>query len=83
MLAAALAIVPMHAATDNPVSSEVPPVYEMGSRRELFVDHALISHLENTTLRLHAPVNSGMAFKIDRPWEGPGNFGHVIILGPG
>ena len=79
MLAAALAIVPMHAATDNPVSSEVPPVYEMGSRRELFVDHALISHLENTTLRLHAPVNSGMAFKIDRPWEGPGNFGHVII----
>lgn len=50
-----------------------------GSRRELFVDHALIESLENATLRLHQPIRAGIALKIDRPWEGPVNFGSVII----
>jgi hypothetical protein len=47
----------------------------IGSRRELFVDHLLIGHLDNTSLKLHEPVSGGVAVRIDRPWEGPGNFG--------
>lgn len=51
----------------------------LGTQRELFVDHALIDRLDNVTLRLHEPVKDGVALKIDRPWEGPGNFGYVVI----
>jgi hypothetical protein len=48
-------------------------------RRELFVDRALIERLDNVTLKLHQPVRAGAVLKIDRPWEGPANFGSVII----
>ncbi len=48
-------------------------VVNIGSRRELFVDHLLIDRLENSHLRLHEPVSGGLAIKIDRPWEGPVN----------
>ena len=58
---------------------EKSDVIELGTRRELFVDDALIDRLDNATLRLHEPVRAGVALKIDRPWEGPGNFGSVII----
>lgn len=49
------------------------------ARRELFVDDALIERLEGVTLRLHEPVRAGAILKIDRPWEGPANFGSVVI----
>lgn len=62
-----------------PDQSTQSAVLDLGTRRELFVDHALIAQLDNTTLRLHTPATAGVALKIDRPWEGPGNFGHVII----
>lgn len=32
-----------------------PPVRDIGSRRELFIDQFLIERMENTTLRLHEP----------------------------
>ena len=45
----------------------------LGSRRELFVDHLLIDRLDNTRLQLHEPVSGGVAIRIDKPWEGPAN----------
>jgi len=67
------------AATATGESTEKSDVIELGTRRELFVDEALIERLDNVTLRLHEPIRSGVALKIDRPWEGPANFGSVVI----
>ena len=49
------------------------------TRRELFVDHLLIDRLDNTHLKLHEPVSGGVAIRIDKPWEGKGNFGISVI----
>ena len=51
----------------------------IGSRRELFVDRLLIDRLDNTHLKLHEPVSGGVAIRIDKPWEGPSNFGICVI----
>ena len=51
----------------------------IGSRRELFVDRLLIDRLDNTHLKLHEPVSGGVALAIDKPWEGPANFGMSVI----
>src|SRR5205823_1351630 len=42
----------------------------LGSRRELFVDHFLIEKMEGLQLKLHEPQREGIALKFDRPWEG-------------
>ena len=52
---------------------------DIGSRRELFVDRLLIDRLDNAQLKLHEPVSGGRAIGIDKPWEGPGNFGISVI----
>ncbi len=44
---------------------------EIGTRRELFVDHALIEKLDGTRLVLHRPRQEGIVLRFDRPWEGP------------
>ncbi len=44
---------------------------DIGSRRELFVDHFLIEKLDGTELRLHRPVDEGRVLAFDKPWEGP------------
>jgi hypothetical protein len=51
----------------------------IGARRELFVDRLLIHRLENTILKLHEPVPAGVAIRLDKPWEGPANFGMSVI----
>ncbi|MBL8292810.1 MAG: hypothetical protein JNN08_13285 [Bryobacterales bacterium] len=38
--------------------------------RELFVDTEWIDSLQGATLRMHAPVDRGPAFQLDRSWEG-------------
>ena len=43
----------------------------IGSNRELFVDHYLIESLDNTRLILHHPHDEGTVLKFDQPWEGP------------
>lgn len=43
---------------------------ELGERRELFVDDYLIDRLDGAQLRLHQPVDEGVAIKFDNPWEG-------------
>lgn len=50
------------------VASAAP--LELGSRRELFVDHFLIEKLDGLSLRMHEPANDGIALKLDQPWEG-------------
>lgn len=44
---------------------------ELGNRLELFVDHALIESLENTTLKLGLPQPREVALRFDQPWEMP------------
>jgi hypothetical protein len=61
-----------------PAAEPVEPV-AIGSRRQLFVDRSLIERLNGTMLKLHEPVSGGVAIRIDKPWEGPPNFGMSVI----
>ena len=54
-------------------------VLDIGNRRELFVDRMLIERMDGASLRLHEPVSGGVAIMIDRPWEGPVNFGACVF----
>ncbi len=45
-------------------------VIDLGSRRELFVDHFLIDKLDNVELTLNRPRDEGVALEFDKPWEG-------------
>ncbi len=47
-----------------------PTVVDIGSRRELFVDHHLIDRLEGARLELHPPRPREVVLKFDQPWEG-------------
>ncbi|MBE0658809.1 MAG: hypothetical protein IH602_14045 [Bryobacteraceae bacterium] len=42
----------------------------IGSRRELFVDDALIASMRGVRFELGSPVDSGIALQLDRSWEG-------------
>ncbi len=42
----------------------------IGSRRELFVDEALIESKKNVELKLHPPTAGDVAIVCDAPWEG-------------
>ncbi|WP_442509265.1 hypothetical protein SH528x_000830 [Novipirellula sp. SH528] len=44
---------------------------DIGSRRELLVDHLLIDKLDNVRLVLNRPRDEGVVLKFDKPWEGP------------
>ena len=48
-----------------------PEVIDIGSRLELFTDYFLIDNLDNSSLKLHNPIDKGSVFKFDEPWEGP------------
>ena len=43
---------------------------DIGSRRELFVDHYLIDRLDGAFLALHEPRDEGTVLCYDKPWEG-------------
>lgn len=49
-------------------AADAPP--QIGTRRELFVDRALIEKLDGMELALHAPCHAGVALAFDKPWEG-------------
>lgn len=51
-------------------SDQIEPV-EIGSDRELFVDHYLIESMQDVELRMHEPRDEGPVLNFDRPWEGP------------
>ena len=52
---------------------------DIGSRRELFVDHHLIKRLVGTRLRLHQPEPAEAVMKVDRPCEGTTGYGLSVI----
>ena len=55
------------------------PVIKIGDSRELFVDRRFIERMDGTALKLHEPISGGVAIRIDKTWEGPANFGAVVI----
>ncbi|MFA7003148.1 MAG: hypothetical protein WC429_03845, partial [Verrucomicrobiia bacterium] len=58
-------------AISNVCGAGVP--LDIGSRRELFVDDALVEKLTGKAeLRLHHPVPQEIAIVHDAPWEGSG-----------
>ena len=52
---------------------------EIGSRRELFVDHFLIDRLRGVRLQLHEPRPAEQVIRIDRPWENEFNYGYKVF----
>src|SRR5229473_592476 len=58
-------------------------VLDIGSRRELFVDHYLLQDLKGARLELQKPVDRGTVVKYDKPWEGAfSNYSTIIQDGP-
>jgi hypothetical protein len=54
-------------------------VVDIGSHRELFVDHYLLEDLKGARLELQKPVDRGTVVKYDKPWEGAfSNYSTVI-----
>src|SRR5580693_6240824 len=52
----------------------------IGSRRELFVDDALVERLDGKAeLRLHHPRPQGVVLVHDAPWEGSGSGYHSVF----
>ena len=41
----------------------------LGSRRELFVDHFLIEHLNEAALHLHPPIRREVVYQVSQPWD--------------
>lgn len=52
---------------------------DIGSRRELFVDHHLIENLDGARLELRHPTPREVAVSHDKPWEGNGTGYHSIF----
>ena len=51
-------------------ADQSPNVYQIGSRRELFVDEALIETRDDVDLAMHRPRDEGQVLAFDKPWEG-------------
>lgn len=51
------------------LAGEKGPI-ELGSRRELMVDHFLLDQLDGVSLELQTPRDEGTVVEFDRPWEG-------------
>ena len=45
-------------------------VIDIGSRRELFVDHTMIESMDGVELRMHEPRSEGVTLQFDQAWEG-------------
>ena len=57
-------------------------VAKIDSRLQLLVDESIIESLDGAQLTLHSPVDRGIVFRFDRPWEGPQS-AYVTILRDG
>lgn len=56
--------------TPQPAHCAEQEAINIGSRRELFVDHLLIDELNNVRLVLNRPRDEGVTLQFDQPWEG-------------
>ena len=54
-------------------------VFELGDRRELFVDDYLIDRMHGIELRLQKPVPRNEAIVHDAPWEGNTSGYHTVF----
>ena len=54
-------------------------ILDLGSRRELFVDHYLIDRLDGLRLEIGRPQPAGVAVAYDQPWEGPVSFYSTVL----
>lgn len=59
--------------------AEAAEAVAIGSRRELFVDRALIESLANARQQLHHPIPREVAITHDAPWEGAGSGYHSVF----
>jgi hypothetical protein len=57
-------------------------IIDLGSKRELFVDHFLIDKMDGVSLTLHTPRDEGPVLYFDKPWEGPFS-GYATIIKTG
>ena len=67
------------ASTRPVLAQDTSTVADIGSRRELFVDHLLLERLVGTRLQLHHPEPAETVLKLDRPWEGDTGYGLSVI----
>ena len=65
----------------KPSATATKPI-DIGSRRELLVDHFLIDRLDRMRLTLHRPRPREVAMRFDRPWEG-NTCGYPTVLRDG
>jgi hypothetical protein len=56
---------------------------DIGSRRELFIDRFLIERMQGAELRAQQPIDKGIAFQLDQPWEGAFSGYFTVIEEPG
>lgn len=64
-------------------SADTPAPVDIASRRELFVDDALIESMKNSRRELHHPVPREVAIVHDSAWEGAGSAYHSLITDGG
>jgi hypothetical protein len=78
-LAAVLAaVMSLGAAGAAPASAQTTAT-NIGGRLELFVDRYLIQTLDNASLKMHRPVDKGIVFQNDMPWEGNRCSRHSLV----
>jgi hypothetical protein len=66
-----------------PALSRAAEPVDIGSRRELLVDRALVEQLEGRAeFRLHAPTRREVGIKYDAPWEGNAS-GYATVIQDG
>ena len=51
-------------------SAGAPAAIDIGTRRELLVDHFLIDKMDGVRLVLNRPRDEGVVLRFDQPWEG-------------
>ena len=54
-------------------------ILNIGSQRELFLDHYLIDKIEGARLKLHEPKSGGIAISFDQTWEKPKAFYTTVL----
>ncbi len=53
-----------------PEPKPVPELWDIGERRELFVDGRILDDLDNCYLEMHEPVREDVAVRFNYAWEG-------------
>ena len=51
--------------------SLIAPPIDIGTQRQLFLDHHLVESMDGVNFELGEPRDAGPVFQFDQPWEGP------------